>query len=49
MTSCLCWFSAQGSFEVARFIPALTVSEDEINIGLERFGKALADVFPSKL
>ena len=38
----------QGAFEVMRFIPALNVTEKEIDQGLERFGKALADVFPRK-
>jgi len=37
-----------GAFEVMRFIPPLTATEEEIDQGLQRFGKALADVFPRK-
>lgn len=32
-------------FEVMRFIPPLTVSKEEIQIGLEIFDAALSDVF----
>ena len=36
----------QGAFETIRFIPSLNVTEAEIALVLERYGKALDDVLP---
>ena len=32
-------------FEAMRFIPPLTVTKEEIELGLDIFGQALAEVF----
>ena len=43
---CLC--VEQGAFETIRFIPPLNITESELNMVLDRYGKALADVFAAK-
>ena len=41
-----CVILIQGAFETIRFIPSLNVTEAEIALVLERYGKALDDVLP---
>ncbi len=38
----------QGAFETIRFIPPLNITEGEMTLVLDRYGKALADVFGAK-